>query len=62
MRLPDFPGRLGRPPIFSAGWVEVRREAVSLSENRLQKGVEPFGADHRFLQPLESDEHSSIVK
>jgi len=48
-----FPGltsRLRGPSIFSAGLVEVRREAIPLGENRLQEGVELFGAGHRFLQ------------
>jgi hypothetical protein len=28
----------------------VRREAIPLGENRLQEGVQPFRAGHRFLQ------------
>jgi hypothetical protein len=45
--------RLGCPPIFSAGLIEMSREAVSLGENRLQKAMEPFCARHCFLQLLE---------
>ena len=48
--LTGLPGRLRGPSIFSAGLVEVRCEAIPLGENRLQEGVEPFGAGHRFLQ------------
>jgi hypothetical protein len=49
MRFPDLPAVSDAPPIFSAGLVEVRREAIPLGQNRLQKGVEPFRAGHRFL-------------
>jgi hypothetical protein len=51
--LTGLASHLGCPPIFSAGLIEMSREAVSLGENRLQKGMEPFGASHRFLQLLE---------
>jgi hypothetical protein len=47
--------RLGRPPIFSAGLIEISREAVLLGENRLQKDMESFRAGHRFLQLLEKE-------
>lgn len=48
--LTGLPGYLGGPSIFSAGLVEMRCEAIPLDENRLQEGMEPFGAGHRFLQ------------
>jgi hypothetical protein len=51
--LTGLASRLGCPPIFSPGLVKMGSEAISLSENRLQKGVEPFRAGHRFLQLLE---------
>jgi hypothetical protein len=51
--LSGFSGRLGCSSIFSAGLVEVRSEAIPLGKNRLQKGVQPFRAGHRFLQLLE---------
>jgi hypothetical protein len=56
--LAGLASRLGCPPIFSAGLIEMSREAVSLGENRLQKDMEPFRAGHRFLQLLE--ERASI--
>jgi hypothetical protein len=51
--LTGLASRLGCSPIFSAGLIEMSREAVSLGENRLQKAMEPFRAGHRFLQLLE---------
>ena len=45
--------RLGCSPIFSAGLVEVRCKAVPFGQNGLQKGVQSFGAGHRFLQLVE---------
>jgi hypothetical protein len=45
-----LPGRLGCPAIFSAGLVEMSREAIPLGENRLQEGVQLFRAGYRLLQ------------
>lgn len=48
--LTGFSGYFRGPSIFSAGLVEVCGEAIPFGENRLQEGMEPFRAGHRFLQ------------
>ena len=53
--LSGLPGRLGCSPIFSAGLVEVRSEAIPFGQNGLQEGLEPFRAGHRFLQLREKE-------
>jgi hypothetical protein len=49
MRLPDLPAVSDALAILSLRLIEMSSDAVALGQGVLQKGVQPFGAGHRFL-------------